>query len=171
MKLLLSKILARSRSDKIPLKSSLRFPWRLNKIPLKSAAILLLYKCSYKGASMWCNSVPTNILLKVCSMPFHHLFHDLCCQSIVTTIYHLRYFSTLWHIKCELDSVYFVLELTGLLTGVFFNFFLLLIPKMFNAFPWLSKTHTSISGLSRPGKWNSQILWLSRFSMTHINYK
>lgn len=43
-------------------------------------------------------------------------------------------------------SVYFFLELTGLLTGFFFKFI---------AFPWLSKTHTSISGLSRPGnKWH-----------------
>lgn len=114
---------------------------------------------------MWCNFVPTNILLNVRSMPFHHLFQDLCCQSIVTTIYHLRYFPTLWHKKCELDSVYFVLELTGLLAGVFFQFFLLLIPKMFNAFPWLSKTHTSISGLSRTGKWNYKIPWNTRFSM------
>ena len=36
-------------------------------------------------------------------------------------------------------------------------------------FPWLSMTHTKISWLSRPGKWNPKIPWLSRFSMAHTN--
>ena len=41
-------------------------------------------------------------------------------------------------------------------------------------FPWLSMTHTWIPWLSRPGKWNHKIPWLSRFSMTcmnPVNYK
>ena len=36
-------------------------------------------------------------------------------------------------------------------------------------FPWLSMTHTWIPWLSRPGKSNHKIPWLSRFSMTCMN--
>jgi len=96
-----------------------------------------------------------------------------CSQSIVKTIYYLRYFPTLWRIKCVLGFIFFNWNWLVLrLVCCFFNFdFVCLFSlRKFVTFPWLSMTHTSISGLSRPGNWwNYKIPWLSRFSTTRTN--
>ena len=62
-------------------------------------------------------------------------------------------------------QVFFVLELKPVswLVCYYFNFFCFYSQKVY----CFSMTHTSISRLFRPGKWNYKLIpWLSRFSMT-----
>ena len=60
---------------------------------------------------------------------------------------HLSFWVCFYHFLCKKAKFYFAL----------FNKFNII----FHDFPW--------STLSRPGKWNSKIPWLFRFSMTHAN--
>ena len=133
----------------------------------------------------WCNQFKVRTELSCSnSLTFHDLFHDLsessmiyddqCSQSNVKTIYYLRYFPTLWCTEWVL--VLFIGTKTGFLIHSLLFQLLICWPfyssqKVYNiaftSLPWL--VSTPISWLSRPGKWNYRIPWLSRFSMTHTN--
>ena len=94
-----------------------------------------------------------------------------CFLSIVKTIYYLRHFPTLWRIKCAQVFIFTEWKSVFWLVCYFCNFwsFCPFILRKQIAFPWLSMTHTWTPWLSRPGKWNYKIPWLSRFSMTRTN--
>jgi len=117
------------------------------------------------------------------SMTFNGLFHDISeiSMSYVKQLFSkycknnllFKVFSHIMTHKMRASVYFFNWNWLVLrLVCCFFNFdFVCLFSlRKFVTFPWLSMTHTSISGLSRPGNWwNYKIPWLSRFSTTRTN--
>jgi len=116
-------------------------------------------------------------------MTFNGLFHDISeiSMSYVKQLFSkycknnllFKVFSHIMTHKMRASVYFFNWNWLVLrLVCCFFNFdFVCLFSlRKFVTFPWLSMTHTSISGLSRPGNWwNYKIPWLSRFSTTRTN--
>ena len=98
-------------------------------------------------------------------MTFHDFFHDILKNPMT----HVKQLSSGSRVKTIIHSTEINFEFW--MRQLIFQLWTLLpfFHRKHADFSWLFMTNTYISGLSRPGKWNYEIPWLSRFPMTCVN--